>query len=504
MTGQVADVCILVEGAYPYVSGGVSTWIHSMMTAQRHLTFHVVALVAKKDLPKPKYTLPDNVIELRHIYLQELDRGIRRLKGVDKLYHSIEDSLLMLQSKQGGLQQIRDLVSLLSPYKGQLALEVLLNSDVAWNALVRMYEASIPEGSFINYFWTWRSLCSGLFSALCSPLPQARVYHAISTGYAGLLAARAKIETRRPVILTEHGIYTNERRLEITMADWLSEGMEEGLSIKKPNHDLRDIWNDTFASYARACYGACDRIITLFSNNQVLQRRDGADPDKMIVIPNGVDFENYAAIPRSSVPHPPTVAFIGRVVPIKDVKTYIRACAILRDDIPELEVYILGPIDEDKDYHRECLELANDLNLSNTLRFMGQVRIEEYLSRIDVIALTSLSEAQPLTILEAGAAGVPTVATDVGACREIILGSAQEIPALGPGGKVTALASPSATAMALKSLLLDNDKRERYGKAIQRRVQLYYNKVRINATYSDLYNEMHCAQEQSVSPEAIS
>jgi glycosyltransferase involved in cell wall biosynthesis len=335
-------------------------------------------------------------------------------------------------------------------------------------------------------------------------LPQASVYHAISTGYAGLLAARAKIETQRPVILTEHGIYTNERRLEITMADWLSDGMEEGLSIKKPNHDLRDIWNDTFASYARACYSACDRIITLFSNNQVLQRRDGANPDKMRIIPNGVNFDHYASIPRSIAPHPPTIAFIGRVVPIKDVKTYIRACAILRDDIPELEAYILGPTDEDKEYHRECLQLVNELDLHNTLRFTGRVRVEDYLGRIDVMVLTSLSEAQPLTILEAGAAGVPTVATDVGACQEIILGSEQEKPVLGPGGKVTALASPSNTARALKSLLLDKTKRERYGKAIQKRVQLHYNEQRINAIYSDLYDEMRCMQEQSHFLEAMS
>jgi hypothetical protein len=139
MAGQVADVCILVEGAYPYVAGGVSTWIHNKIIAQRRLTFHVVALVANKDLPKPKYSLPGNVIELSHIYLQELDKGISRLKGMDKLYLRIETNLLELQSKRGGVRQIRDLVSLLSPYKGQLAQDVLLNSEEAWNVLVRMY-----------------------------------------------------------------------------------------------------------------------------------------------------------------------------------------------------------------------------------------------------------------------------------------------------------------------------------------------------------------------------
>ena len=108
----------------------------------------------------------------------------------------------------------------------------------------------------------------------------------------------------------------------------------------------------------------------------------------------------------------------------------------------------MGPEDEDAAYAAECRQLAADLGLNGNLRFTGRVRLDDYVP-IDAIVLSSISEAQPLTVLEAGAAGIPSVVTDVGACRELILGRADEEPRLGPGGAVTPVASPEAIAAAL-------------------------------------------------------
>src|SRR3546814_1348247 len=103
----------------------------------------------------------------------------------------------------------------------------------------------MPEGSFLEFFWSWRSMMSSLFAVLLAEIPPARAYHTISTGYAGVLAARAHIETRRPALITEHGIYTNERRIEITMANWLHEVNAGSLAVQRKKRDLRDLWIDT-------------------------------------------------------------------------------------------------------------------------------------------------------------------------------------------------------------------------------------------------------------------
>src|SRR5262249_38672532 len=148
--------------------------------------------------------------------------------------------------------------------------KLLLDSPAAWETVLHMYRQTMPKTSFLDYFWSWRGLFGGLFSLLLADLPAAKTYHALCTGYAGLLLARASIETGRPCILTEHGIYTNERRIEIASAGWLDDPNRFSLAIshKAQDRTLKDFWIDTFSNYSRLCYEACDRIVTLFEGNQ--------------------------------------------------------------------------------------------------------------------------------------------------------------------------------------------------------------------------------------------
>jgi polysaccharide biosynthesis protein PelF len=491
-----ADVCLILEGTYPYVTGGVSSWTHDLLLAQKDLTFHLVTLLPMNASLIRRYDLPRNVVGTTEIFIQQLPERAFPARRSDEFFRSVESPLLRLHDG-GGLRDLEDVIAALSPVRATVGGELLMNSPRAWNLLVNMYRATVPTSSFLDYFWSWRSLVGGLFSVLVPDLPDARVYHAVSTGYAGVLLARAVLETGRPGIVTEHGIYTNERRIELALANWLHDQPAEGLHIDKPGRALRDLWVDTFVAYSHACYQAADDIVTLYDGNQQFQLQDGAPLDKLKVIPNGINVDTYAAIERAPAPHAPTVALIGRVVPIKDVKTFLRACAILKGMLPRLEVLIVGPTDEDEAYYHECVNLVRFLNLDDTVTFTGRVRLQEFLGSIDVVLLTSISEAQPLVILEAGAAGIPTVSTDVGSCRELILGRSDEAPALGHAGDVTPLCNPSATAQALARLLTDGEWYARCSHAIRERVRRYYNKTSVDSTYRELY-ERHFAAEAAV------
>ena len=487
-----ADVCLLLEGTYPYTPGGVSSWVHNLIRDMGDLTFHVVSLLPGRELPPPRYELPPNLVALTPVFVRALPEGASWIWRMDALFAALEAPLFRLQ-EGGGLAEIVALSRVLAPHRSRIGSRILLDSRPAWRLLHRMYQATHRHSSFLDYFWTWRCLYEGLFSALLTPLPPARLYHTVCTGYAGLLAARAHIETGRNVLLTEHGIYTNERRVEIAMADWLHEAPASSLELETRRRSLGDLWTRSFVSFSRACYEASDRIVTLFEGNQRFQLEDGAPPERMCVIPNAVDFARYAALRANAAPHPHTVALIGRVVPIKDVKTFIRACAELRRSVPALRAWVLGSADEDPDYARQCRMLVREMGLEATVTFHGQVRLEDYFGQIDVVALTSISEAQPLVILEAGAAGIPMVATDAGSCRELILGRAAESPPLGPGGTITPPADPLATAEALEALLKDPVWHASCSRALQERVRQYYNKDRIGHLYRELYRELLAA-----------
>lgn len=487
---QVADVCLLLEGTYPFVTGGVSAWTHELITAQSDLTFHLISMTPPVGNLQLKYKVPKNVISIDVLPVQTMRKGTDSLTPNQKtrLFAELEIPLYNLLTA-GRLEDFEMVLNIFKTYPN-LGSRVLLNSQESWRMLLRMYHTSMGDHCFLDYFWSWRSLLGSLYSLMFANIPPAHCYHSLCTGYAGLLLARVKLETGQPCVLTEHGIYTNERRIEIILSDWLHDQKAMNLTVDKDvfHKDLKDFWIESFMSYSKICYQAADSIITLYEGNKDLQIADGAQLEKLHVIPNGVNYSLFTSLPRDTN-HPPTVALIGRVVPIKDVKTYIRSVQDLRNSIPNVRALVVGPTEEDPDYYAECVDMVKRLGLEETLVFTGKVDIRNFLPQIDVMVLTSISEAQPLTLLEAGAAGIPSVATNVGSCEEILYGRSDELATepLGQGGIICPLASPKKISEAVYQLLTDTAFHNKCGAVMQERVRKYYDKDLLDKTYHDIY-----------------
>jgi glycosyltransferase involved in cell wall biosynthesis len=109
---------------------------------------------------------------------------------------------------------------------------------------------------------------------------------------------------------------------------------------------------------------------------------------------------------------------------------------------------------------------------------------------LDVVVLTSFSEGQPLVILEAYTWGLPVIATDVGACREMIEGRGDQDRQIGPSGFVTRVAAPKETAAAIVRLARDVRLRWRMGAAGHQRVTTYYQRRDMLARYRALYGSL--------------
>ncbi len=496
-----ADVGLLLEGTYPYVLGGVSSWVHDLIRSHPELRFHIVALVPEPGERPRRYEVPANVVTIQDVPLQAPPQGLARVPRA-----AWQPALAALPRLMQGTLGPDDLAAFANAGAAGAGRHQLLDSEQGFAAACAAYEALAPGTSFLDFFWSWRSLLNGALSVLLSTIPPARCWHAVSTGFAGLLGARLAIATGRPLILSEHGIYTNERRIEVAMADWLHRDPELSFAPDKLVRDLRDLWVGAFEGFARLTYAAADPIITLYRGNQAMQLRDGAASERLRVVPNGIAADAYAAIPRVPGPHeggarPPTIGLIGRVVPIKDIKTFIRAAAILRRDMPAVQVEILGPEEEDPAYAAECHALLRDMGLEGCVHLRGRVQVKEWLGRLDVHVLTSISEAQPLTILEAGAAGVPCVATDVGSCREMIMGDPAGPDAqLGPGGMVVPVADPAAVAAACLRLLTDGTVHAAAAAAMRERIRMRYLKQDCDAAYAAIYRDAIALADAPAAP----
>ncbi len=492
---KTADICLILEGTYPYIRGGVASWTHELILRQPHLTFHVLCILPKGASTEPRFELPSNVVGITNVFLQDIKEG-KELSpsAAEKFMRRLEKPLTDL-THGAGLSTFEEIQDILKSARGAGAAS-LLDSRAAWELITRMYERDYDESSFLDYFWSWRALMGGMLAVLLADLPKARAYHTLCTGYAGLMGARAKMETGRPLILTEHGIYTNERRIEIASADWLEETASKILTIDHTRRNLRDFWSDSFASYARICYDAADRIVTLYEGNQRVQLAEGAPKEKLSIIPNGVDIEALSAITLDAHTNP-TIALIGRVVPIKDVKSFLRAVSLLREQMPDIRALIMGETDEDPEYFQECRQMVAYLGLADTVTFTGQIDVKKHLGTIDVVVVSSISEAQPLVVLEAGAVGVPVVATEVGACRELILGRSDETPNLGAGGVVVPLSNPMALAEGVLALLADFERYQAASASMKQRMARYYDKKQQHDAYRALYDASINARDES-------
>lgn len=478
-----SDVCVIVEGAYPYVTGGVASWLQELITSLPDVTFSIIAIKpGEGDLPW-RTAPPDNVIEVVEVPLSRAPAGRPfHTPAVDRIGQLLIDFL-----SDGSGEQLQALTTELSRFPaGKQALGIM-SSPGMFAILSRYYRERLPASSFHHFFWAMQMLLGGLLATLGAPIPKAKVYHTLSTGFSGLLAARAKFETGRPVFITEHGIYLLERQIEIMMVDWMGDQTETGLVLDRNSFDLTDLWSAAFQSYACACYDACDPIISLYGANSEVQKRLGAPPERLKIIPNGIRPERFSAITPETDPDRPLVALIGRVVPIKDIKTFIRAAALAHAHFPAARSAILGPEDEDVGYAADCRALVEELGLVDVLEFAGRVDVVDWMPRIDILVLTSLSEAQPLVILEAGACGIPAIAPDVGSCRELIEGPRNDPAA---GGIITALVDPQDTADAIVRLLCDATLRAAMGEVMRKRVHRDYDWSGIVSQYRRLYAEL--------------
>jgi glycosyltransferase involved in cell wall biosynthesis len=145
------------------------------------------------------------------------------------------------------------------------------------------------------------------------------------------------------------------------------------------------------------------------------------------------------------------------------------------------------------------------MGLAEQVRFLGPKNIREIISDLDVCLLTSISEGLPLIILEAFAAGIPCVATDVGACRELIYGRTPEDKAVGRAGLLTKICSPLDTAEAVLRVIGSAEDLLSLGQAGRVRAERFYRQSEIIGRYRSFYTDHGWAQPpESAAPAGAS
>ena len=324
-------------------------------------------------------------------------------------------------------------------------------------------DSSRPAPSLGELAEAWRLLYR-LLTVLAAPIPRTDLTHAAAAAFCGLPCVIAKLRWRTPYLLTEHGVYVREQYLNVSR------------SIR--SSFVRWFLLRLISAIADLNYAFADQVSPVCRYNTRWERWRGVENGRIRVIYNGVDPVRFSP---PSEPRPPStrplVVNVGLIFPLKGQLDLIEAAALVRRDVPDVEVRLYGS-PSDAEYDAQCRARVRELGLESTVVFAGTTKEPwDVYRQADVVAVASISEAFPYSVIESMLTGAAIVATDVGGVRE----------ALGPSGVLVNPRDPAALAKAILRLLSSPATRRQLGEAARARALRYFTEDKFVAEYRGSY-----------------
>lgn len=435
-------VMLTTEGTYPFHQGGVSTWCDMLIDRMKEDMQFTVYAVMMNPFVTQKYTLPkDSTLIKMPLWgtedpTEHLDlpfaivfaARVRTTNSVikEKFVPLMEEFIEELLAVKKDSKRFGSVITRLYDYFMKYDYVVSVKSRYAWDVYKNKVEemASDPSnniakpGSYALVYsmgWLYR-----FFSVLCTPLPNVDIVHATASAFCCIPGIILKEKKNIPFLLTEHGVYLREQYLFLA---------KRGYSSYLNMFLIRMI-----RSVVEAGYYYADQVSPVCNYNTRWERRFGVPGDRISVIYNGVEPEKYldTVIKEGEGLRQINVVTLARIDPIKDIKGLIEAAQLVLKKHPKTTFEVFGAVAV-KEYYQECVELIKEKGMQKKFFLRGHTDdVVAAYGRGDLIALSSISEAFPYTVIEAMMAGRAIVSTDVGGVGEALEGYGRLVPPKNP------------------------------------------------------------------------
>ena len=479
--GRSLRVALVSEGSYPFYPGGVSVWCHQLIHGMTDNSFTAVALTVD-GTEHCTWPIPDNLTQLVNIPLwgpRPHGRRRRRTRpaAFTERYEPLLRTLLQPPARERESAHADQFVAALRglyeyAQEGELT-DAMIHNDSLDQLRRAWHDAGLDSGRpgavgplTLRDAFIATDRIEHLLRPLSHPPVQADVCHLAMNGVSALVGLSGKWAYGTPMVISEHGVYLRERYL--------------GLADDEVSKAVKVIMMRFNRYLAAGAYQGADVLAPHSSYNRRWQLYGGADPARMRTMYNGINPDDFPV--AQGEPEEPTIVFVGRIDPLKDLHTLIRAFAIVRDKIPDARLRIFGPVPPgNEEYQASCVQLAAELGLSGAATFEGRIpRQADAYQAGHLVALTSVSEGFPYTVVEAMSMGRPQVCTNVGGVAE----------AVGDAGFVVAPRDHAAVAAACVRLLEDADLRRSLGLLARQRVVDRFTLDQWTNAYRDIYAEL--------------
>jgi glycosyltransferase involved in cell wall biosynthesis len=486
------SVLMTTEGTYPYAAGGVSTWCDALLRNTPDVRYTLLPIMMNPHIER-RFEPPANVRQLINVPLwgieepsefaanttfadlYERKRGTTDAEIEAGFLPPFRTFLELVNSGSDPAAFGRALVQM-EDYFTRRDYSVTFKSRPVWaafsetmQAFARRAASSLPpearEHQLPSIFdlteclrWLYRFLI-----VLTVRVPEVSVTHTTAAAFCGIPCITAKVRRGTPMIVTEHGVYLREQNLF--------------LSRFKRLFFCKQFLLNLITAVVRANYFHADVVAPVCHYNTRWELAHGTPQHKVRVIYNGVNPERFSPGPkRNGSPH---VVATARIDPLKDIETFLRVAARVRETHRDVRFTIYGSVG-DPAYYETCLALRRELRLEEVVAMgeaMPEERIVDAYRDADIVLLTSISEAFPYSVIEAMSCERAVVASDVGGVSE----------ALEECGMLVRPRDVEGFANAVRELLDDPALRARMGRRARGRVLEEFRLDGSIAAYLDLY-----------------
>lgn len=498
MDGKI-KVMLTTEGTYPFHQGGVSTWCDHLVHNLTDVEYVIYSIIMNPFVVR-KFNLPEGTGLIKVPLWGTEEPSEHLTTPFSQVYmakRQTSDEVVRKEFLPHFLTLIEELIS---PEKNTLKFGLTLSnlhqyfqeydykksfkSAETWRLykkIILSYAADKTNKMDQPNVWALIQSLGWVYhflTILNTPLPSVNVSHSAAAAFCGIPCVLAKIQNKTPFLLTEHGVYLREQYLSLSKRGYPS--FLNTFLVRMVN------------SIARLNYTFADQVSPVCHYNTRWEREFGVKPETIKVIYNGVNKEAFAPAKIEQANKYPTVVAVARIDPVKDLITLIRSAAIVRDSIPDVRFVVYGSVTV-PEYFIECQKVVNELDLKESFIFAGHTDdIPSAYRSGDVIALSSITEAFPYSVVEAMMTGKPVVATDVGGIRE----------ALGETGMLVRPQRPEELARSITSLLENPRMRYMLGEEARQRALNYFTIERVLDLYLNSYKQLAAGPEKYIAVSA--
>ncbi len=518
---QEVDIAVVMESTYPFTAGDTAVSVQNIIRHNPDLTFGVIHIADNSNAPaKSMFELPANVKWVDVIYLEspevsEKFSGLVSSPVTDEQAREVLDAIE--SSVTGNHEPMHALYeNAINPQTRTWSAWGALGHREFMNAAIKS-AGKADDISLSKLFDLAYNFFLRIYTLLDRVLPTARVYHAHSSGNAGLVAAAGAMQNKGKFFLTEHNLNIRDSINKLLSRD-LNRRVTREAPLKLTTDTFERFWTQWWLELGALNYAEAELITYLYPQAVSDAQELGGAQEKTEVLPDGIEWEDLEipriwrqqAVPKLERKISWKLAVVGDFQPSKGIIELIDAVKIMVDGgKTDVRVDLLKPADgsttDEPEYYSRCVAHIKQLSVENYVRLRDVKDARDVMHEYDALVVPSFQESQPHAALVAMTMGVPIIGSSVGGMNALVteeLSDAQH-KKIGASGELVPPGDSAALATLMAKLTQSPELYRAWHENALARIKAFYLLPQVMRRYNAIYRNLGAGKHKVIGGAAM-